>query len=175
LPEDRRYAAVIGPGRCDENTASLCREVGRGLAAAGFVLVTGGEHGAMEAASRGASEAGGLVVGLLPGTDRTRANRFSDVTVVTGIGHARNLSVVASADVVVAVGGEWGTLSEIGFAGVLGRPVVLLAGWRLEHVSRMPSEVHYADTAAEAVALAESAATRAGGISNPDSRPGTGR
>jgi uncharacterized protein (TIGR00725 family) len=170
LPEPLRYAAVIGPGRCDENTASLCREVGRGIAAAGFILVTGGESGAMEAASRGAHEAGGTVVGLLPGTDRTRANRFSDVTVVTGIGHARNLSVVASADVVIAVGGEWGTLSEIGFAGVLGRPVVLLAGWRLEHAARMPSEVHYADTAAEAVALA----TRSADMSNPDSRPEPG-
>ena len=115
---------------------ALCHEVGRGLAAAGFILVTGGEYGAMEAASRGAHEAGGMVVGLLPGTDRARANRYSDVTVVTGIGHARNLGVVASADVVVAVGGEWGTLSEIGFAGVLGRPVVLLAGWRLEHELR---------------------------------------
>jgi uncharacterized protein (TIGR00725 family) len=171
LPEDRRYAAVIGPGRCDKEIAQLCHDVGRGLAAAGFILVTGGEYGAMEAASRGASEAGGMVVGLLPGTDRTRANRFSDVTVVTGIGHARNLGVVASADVVVAVGGEWGTLSEIGFAGVLGRPLVLLAGWRLEHASRMPSEVLYADTAAEAVALA----TRAAAISNPDSRPDPGR
>jgi uncharacterized protein (TIGR00725 family) len=175
LAEDRRYAAVIGPGRCDEEIAELCHDVGRGLAVAGFTLVTGGEYGAMEAASRGASEAGGMVVGLLPGSDRTRANRFSDVTVVTGIGHARNLSVVASADVVVAVGGEWGTLSEIGYAGVLGRPLVLLAGWRLEHASRMPSEVHYADTAAEAVALAESTATRAADISNPDSRPDLGR
>ncbi len=158
MPEERRYAAVIGPSRCDDDTAQACHEVGRGLAAAGFALVTGGEYGAMEAASRGAHEAGGMVVGLLPGTDRTRANPFSDVTVVTGIGHARNLGVVASADVVVAVGGEWGTLSEIGLAGVLGRPVVLLAGWRLEHESRMPSEVRYASSAAEAVALATSIA-----------------
>jgi uncharacterized protein (TIGR00725 family) len=149
---------VIGPGRCDGATAELCAAVGRGLAEAGFTLVTGGEYGAMEAASRGASEAGGTVVGLLPGTDRRRANRYSDVTVVTGIGHARNLSVVASADVVVAVGGEWGTLSEIGLAGVLGRPLVLLAGWRLEHESRMPGEVRYASSAAEAVATAASLA-----------------
>jgi uncharacterized protein (TIGR00725 family) len=163
LPEDRYYAAVIGPGRCDEKTASICHEVGRGLAAAGFTLVTGGEYGAMEEASRGAHEAGGTVVGLLPGTDRTRANRYSNVTVVTGIGHARNLCVVASADVVVAVGGEWGTLSEIGFAGVLGRPVVLLAGWRLQHEGRMPSEVRYADDAAAAVAIAASL--------KPDRRP----
>ena len=84
----------------------------------------------MEAASRGASEAGGLAVGLLPGIDRSRANDYADVTIVTGIGHARNLAVVASGDVVVAVGGEWGTLSEIGLAGVLGRPVVIVG--RLE-------------------------------------------
>ncbi len=158
MAAERRYAAVIGPARCDQKTAQVCHEVGRGLAAAGFTLVTGGELGAMEAASRGAREAGGMVVGVLPGTDRSSANRFSDVTVVTGIGHARNLGVVASADVVVAVGGEWGTLSEIGLAGVLGRPVVLLAGWRLEHAAGMPSEVRYADTADEAVALARSLA-----------------
>ena len=154
MPERRRYAAVIGPGECDDPTGELCAAVGRGLAGAGFTLVTGGEHGAMAAASRGASEAGGTVVGLLPGTDRSRANAYSDVTVVTGIGHARNLGVVASADVVVAVGGGWGTLSEIGLAGALGRPVVLLGGWRLEHESGMPSEVRYAQSAAGAVAIA---------------------
>lgn len=163
MPEARSYAAVIGPARCDEATADLCAEVGRGLAEGGFTLVTGGEYGAMEAASRGAREAGGFVVGLLPGTDRARANRFSDVTVVTGIGHARNLGVVASADVVIAVGGEWGTLSEIGLAGVLGRPVVLLGGWRLEHESGITSEVRYAATAREAVAIATAV--------KPDSRP----
>jgi uncharacterized protein (TIGR00725 family) len=117
--------------------------------------VTGGEHGAMEAASRGAHEAGGFVLGILPGLDRARANPHADATVVTGIGHARNLAVVASGDVVVAVGGEWGTLSEIALAGVIGRPVVLVGGWRLEHATALPSEVHYAADAADAVALAE--------------------
>ena len=150
----RRYAAVIGPSACDEATARLAYDVGAGLARAGFTVVSGGEQGAMEAASRGASEAGGLAVGLLPGTDRTRANHYADVTVVTGVGYARNLSVVASGDVVVAVGGHWGTLSEIGLAGVLGRPVVLLAGWRLEHATALPGGVHYANTAEDAVALA---------------------
>jgi len=158
LADARRYAAVIGPGRCPDETGHLCRDVGRGLAEAGFTLVTGGTGGAMEAASRGAREAGGMVIGVLPGTDRTGANGHSDVTVVTGVGHARNLAVVASADVVVAVGGEWGTLSEIGLAGVLGRPVVVLAGWRLDHESRMPSEIRYAKDAGEAVALAASLA-----------------
>jgi uncharacterized protein (TIGR00725 family) len=154
LADERRYAAVIGPGRCDEETAVLAEHVGAGLARAGFTLVTGGAFGAMEAASRGAHEAGGTVVGLLPGTDRSEGNRWSDITIATGLGHARNLAVVASADVVVAVGGEWGTLSEIGLAGVVGRPVVLLAGWRLEHATRLPSEIAYAQTAAEAVELA---------------------
>ena len=158
MAEERRYAAVIGPARCPDPTARLCEEVGRGLATAGFILVTGGMQGAMEAASRGAHEAGGTVVGVLPGTDRKQANRYCDVTVATGVGFARNLSVVASADVVVAVGGEWGTLSEIGLAGVLGRPVIALAGWRLEHESGLPSEVHYARDAAEAVSLASALA-----------------
>jgi uncharacterized protein (TIGR00725 family) len=142
---------VIGPGRCDDETAALAEEVGAGLARAGFTLVTGGAFGAMEAASRGAQQAGGTVVGLLPGTDRSEANEWSDVTIATGLGHARNLAVVASADVVVAVGGEWGTLSEIGLAGVVGRPVVLLAGWRLDHAAGMPSAVAYAETAQQAV------------------------
>ncbi|MGH2980272.1 MAG: TIGR00725 family protein [Solirubrobacterales bacterium] len=159
MAERRRYAAVVGPGRCDEETAALAEEVGAGLARAGFTLVTGGAFGAMGAASRGAHEAGGVVVGLLPGTDRSGGNQWSDVTLATGLGHARNLAVVASADVVVAVGGEWGTLSEIGLAGAVGRPVVLLAGWRLEHAAGMPSEVAYADTPAAAVALANTLAT----------------
>ena len=146
---------MIGPGRSDDRIAGLAEEVGAGLARAGFTLVTGGAFGAMEAASRGAKQAGGTVVGLLPGTDRSEANEWSDVTLATGIGHARNLGVVASADVVVAVGGEWGTLSEIGLAGVVGRPVVLLAGWRLEHAAGMPSEVAYAEDPAQAVVLAD--------------------
>jgi len=108
----------------------------------------------MEHASHGAREAGGTVVGVLPGTDRARANVHADVTVVTGIGHARNLSVVASGDVLVAVGGGWGTLSEIALAGVLGRPVVVLAGWRLEHLRELPGEVHYVESVEEAVATA---------------------
>jgi uncharacterized protein (TIGR00725 family) len=143
----RRYASVIGPSNCDEAVAQLAYDVGAGLARAGFTVVTGGELGAMEAASRGASEAGGLAVGLLPGTDRTRANDYADVTVVTAVGFARNLSVIA-------VGGQWGTLSEIGLAGTLGRPVVILQGWRLEHATALPAEVHYAETADEAVRLA---------------------
>jgi uncharacterized protein (TIGR00725 family) len=157
LAEERRYAAVVGPGECDAQTAALAEEVGAGLARAGFTIVTGGAFGAMEAASRGAQEAGGFVIGVLPGIDRADANEWSDVTVATGLGDARNLAVVASADVIVAVGGGWGTLSEIGLAGVVRRPVVLLAGWRVEHAGRMPGEVRHAETAAQAVAMAQAA------------------
>jgi uncharacterized protein (TIGR00725 family) len=154
LAEARRYASVAGPRNCDEETAGLAYAVGRGLAEAGFTVVTGGEGGAMEAASRGAHEGGGMVVGVLPGTDRSSANVHADVTVATGIGHGRNLAVVASGDVLVAVGGDWGTLSEIALAGVVGRPVVALGGWRVEHSRGLPSEVHYAESVEEAVALA---------------------
>jgi uncharacterized protein (TIGR00725 family) len=150
----RRYASIAGPARCSEEVAKLAYDVGRGLAMEGFTVVTGGEGGAMEAASRGAREAGGTVVGVVPGTDRSRANVHADVTVATGIGHGRNLAVAASGDVLVAVGGEWGTLSEIALAGVLGRPVVTLAGWRLEHLGDAPGELHYAESAAHAVELA---------------------
>ena len=99
----------------------------------------------MAAASRGAKGAGGTTIGILPGETRAGANEWLDHVVVTGIGHARNLAVVASGDAVIAVGGTWGTLAEIGFARVLGRPVVVLdPGWDVtgegvEHASR-PAE-----------------------------------
>ena len=147
---------MIGAGKADADATRLAYDVGAGLARAGFTIVTGGEGGAMEAASRGASEAGGLAVGLLPGTDRSRANAYADVTVVTGIGHARNLAVVASGDAVIAVGGSWGTLAEIGFARRLGRPVVVLEpGWRIEGEG-----VAYAATPAAAVDAALRAARK---------------
>jgi uncharacterized protein (TIGR00725 family) len=154
VSDARRYASVIGSGRADADADAIAYEVGAGLARAGFTVVTGGEAGVMEAASRGARDAGGLTVGILPGVNRSSANAYADVTVVSGIGHARNLAVVASGEVVIAVGGEWGTLSEIGLAGALGRPVVLLAGWRLEHAVSVPSEVRYANSADEAVGAA---------------------
>ena len=110
-------------------------EVGRELGRRGAVLVCGGLGGVMEAAARGAKQAGGTTVGILPGESRAGASEWLDHTVVTGIGHARNLAVVASGDAVIAVGGEWGTLAEIGFAMKLGRRVVVLQpGWELEGV-----------------------------------------
>jgi uncharacterized protein (TIGR00725 family) len=124
--------AVIGSGTCaqDSEPAHMAAEVGRGLAGAGAVLVCGGRGGVMEAAARGAAETGGTVIGIVPSDSVDDANPHCTHVVATGIGHARNLAVVASGEVVVAIGGEWGTLSEIGFARRLGREVIALRSWQ---------------------------------------------
>ena len=102
--------------------------------------MTGGLGEVMAAAARGAKAAGGTTVGILPGESRHDANEWIDHVVVTGIGHARNLAVVASGDAVIAVGGSWGTLAEIGFASRLGRPTVVVEpGWRIEGVAQAPT------------------------------------
>jgi uncharacterized protein (TIGR00725 family) len=137
--------SVIGSGREHEGRAE---EVGRLLAERGCVVVTGGLDEVMAAAARGAKLAGGTTIGVLPGESRADANEWIDHAVVTGIGHARNLAVVASGDAVIAVGGSWGTLAEIGFARRLGRPVVVLEpGWAIEGVERAATPVEAVDLA----------------------------
>jgi len=122
--------SVIGSGSEHEERAA---EVGRLLAEHGCTVVTGGGGEVMAAASRGAKAAGGTTLGILAGERRDDASDWVDHVVVTGIGHARNLAVVASGDAVIAVGGSWGTLAEIGFARRLGRPVVILEpGWEID-------------------------------------------
>jgi uncharacterized protein (TIGR00725 family) len=143
--------SVIGSGAANEARAE---EVGRLLAERGATVVTGGLGEVMAAAARGAKLAGGTTIGILPGESRHDANPWIDHVVVTGIGHARNLAVVASGDAVIAVGGSWGTLAEIGFARRLGRPVVVLEpGWEIAGVER-------AATAEAAVEVAIAAAAR---------------
>jgi uncharacterized protein (TIGR00725 family) len=111
--------------------------VGRLLAERGCTVVTGGLGEVMAAAARGAKSAGGATIGILPGESRHEANEWIDHVVVTGIGHARNLAVVASGDAVIAVGGSWGTLAEIGFASRLGRPTVVVEpGWKIDGVEK---------------------------------------
>lgn len=140
---------MIGSGLEHEHPAEI---VGRLLAERGATVVTGGLGEVMEAASRGAKSAGGTTIGILPGETRAAGNGWLDHVVVTGIGHGRNLAVVASGDAVIAVGGRYGTLAEIGFALTLGRPVVVLEpGWEVEGTLR-------AQTPAEAVEFALSAA-----------------
>ncbi len=126
----RVAVAVVGAGQCDADTAALATEVGRLVAERGAVLITGGSTGVMEAASRGAHAAGGTVVGILAEADPTAANAWVDVAIPTGMGQLRNGLVVGSAGAVIAVAGEWGTLSEIAFARKIGKPVVALNTWK---------------------------------------------
>jgi uncharacterized protein (TIGR00725 family) len=141
--------SVIGSGAEHEAHAEV---VGRLLAERGATVVTGGLGEVMAAAARGAQSAGGTTIGILPGETRADANEWLDHVVVTGVGHARNLAVVASGEAVIAVGGRYGTLAEIGFALTLGRPVVVLEpGWQVDGTQR-------AETPEEAVEFALAAA-----------------
>jgi uncharacterized protein (TIGR00725 family) len=152
------YISVIGGGYASAAEYQAAEQLGRLIAERGAVLVCGGLGGVMEAAARGAKEAGGATIGILPGHDRSAANPYLDFVITTGIGHARNLAVVSSGDVVIAVGGEYGTLSEIGLAAKIGRPVVVLEGWRLTR-SDGTSGILYASSPADAFALALRAVT----------------
>jgi uncharacterized protein (TIGR00725 family) len=125
----RNAIAVIGAADASEDIRSAAREVGSAIARAGVVLVCGGRGGVMEAAAEGARAAGGHTIGILPSYDRASANPHIEFAIATGMNHARNAIVVASADAVIAMPGEAGTLSEIGLALKIGRPVVALGGW----------------------------------------------
>jgi uncharacterized protein (TIGR00725 family) len=124
--------AVIGAGECTPEVARLAEEVGRRLAEKGAILICGGLGGVMEAACRGAKSAGGMTVGVLPGTNPGGGNPYVDIPIATGMGPARNVIVVASAQAAIAVGGGYGTLSEIGHARKLDIPVVGLETWSLK-------------------------------------------
>jgi len=153
-----RQVAVIGSARCepDSEVARFGEAVGRLLAEAGVTLVCGGRGGVMEAACSGAGEAGGVSIGIVPSHEIGEANEFCTHVVSTGIGHARNLAVVSSGQAVIAIGGEWGTLSEIGLARAIGRRVIALHSWTLGGRERMKGApgVLLADSAREAVHLA---------------------
>ena len=152
------YVAVCGPDPAPADVAALCESVGRALARAGAILVSGGLGGAMEAAARGAAAEGGTVLGILPGSDRRAANAFVTVSVPTGMGEMRNALVVRAADAVIAVGGEFGTLSEIALALKAGTPVVGLGTWELTKAGgRTVDPIVRAATPDEAVTKALSA------------------
>jgi hypothetical protein len=137
--------AVIGGGSCTEAEAAL--------AEAGAVVLTGGRSGVMAAASRGAAQAGGLVVGILPGDDADQANPWVALPIVTAMGEARNAILMRTAQAVIPVGGEYGTLSEIAFALKFGRPVVGVHTWRASGPSQTALPIQSVDSAAEAVAV----------------------
>jgi uncharacterized protein (TIGR00725 family) len=147
--------AVIGPGR-DAGEAELAQaeEAGAAIADAGATLICGGLGGVMEAACRGARSRGGFTVGLLPGSDREDANGWVVLALPTGLGEARNALIVRAADAVVAIGGGWGTLSEIAFALRAGVPVLGVGTWELAHGGEPVAGVRAVDDAATAVAEA---------------------
>jgi len=155
------YVAVVGGGEAPEEHRRQAEAVGRAVAEAGAVLVCGGLGGVMEAACRGAQAGGGLTVGILPGRNRAAANPYVAVAIPTGLGEARNALVVAAADAVVAVGGEYGTLSEIALALAAGTPVVGVGTWELARAGEPDGAVVRAGDAAEAVARALALAARA--------------
>ena len=129
--------AVVGPGAASPEQEAVAEEVGRLLARRGAVVVCGGLGGVMEAACRGASREGGTTVGVLPGLDRGAANPFVSVALATGLGEARNALVVRAADALIAVGGAYGTLSEIALALKAGKPVIGLGTWQIDGVERV--------------------------------------
>ena len=142
---------MVGASRASDDERATAELVGRLLAEREIVIVCGGLGGVMEAACRGARSAGGTTVGILPGDDRTDANEFVDVAVATGMGEGRNALVVRTADAVIAVGGEFGTLSEIALALRAGKPVVGIATWELAKGGVAVGDVVRTDDAATAV------------------------
>jgi uncharacterized protein (TIGR00725 family) len=142
---EKPVIAVIGAGSCSGEVERLAEEVGEKIAESGAVLICGGLAGVMTAASRGARNAGGLTIGILPGNERSSANKYIDIAIATGIGEARNLIIIKSADVVIALPGAYGTLSEMAFTLKVGKPLVSLGDWEIS------DEVVRAGDAEEAV------------------------
>jgi uncharacterized protein (TIGR00725 family) len=154
VPPPGAWIAVVGPGQASPEQLAAAEEVGAAVAEAGAGLVCGGLGGVMEAACRGARSRAGLTVGLLPGLDRDAANGWVLVALPTGLGEARNALVVRAADAVVAIGGGWGTLSEIALAMKAGVPVVGLATWEPSLAGEPVAGVVQAPSPREAVAEA---------------------
>jgi len=150
----RLFVAVIGASKASKEEAECAEAVGHELALRGAVLVCGGLGGVMEAACRGAAKAGGLTVGILPGDNRQTANPWVQIPIVTTLGYARNVAVVRSAQAVIAIGGAYGTLSEIAFSLQAGLPVIGLGTWSMSQNGQADTAVMRAASPKEAVSLA---------------------
>jgi hypothetical protein len=137
MPEssfNRPVIAVIGGRNAGEDLLDIAEEVGRLIGEKGFIMLCGGLGGVMEAAARGVKDVGGLTVGILPQDDKGYANPYVDIPVATGLGIGRNIIIARTADALIAIGGEYGTLSEIAFALQLGKPVIGINTWDIEGV-----------------------------------------
>ncbi len=149
-----RMIAVIGGARCDEQEGRAAYAVGRLLASRGITLVCGGRGGVMEQACRGALEAGGVTIGLLPDADAREANPYLTYVLPTGLGNARNVLVVLAGEAVIAIGGGFGTLSEIGLALKAGKRVVALHSWKAVSYAGREAPLQHVETPQAAVAAA---------------------
>ena len=160
--------SVIGAGEASPEIADLAEQVGRELARRGITLVCGGFEGVMEAACRGAKSAGGTTIGILPGDDPEEANRWVDIPICTGLGYARNVIVVKSGRAVIAIGGAYGTLSEIGHALGENIPVVGLNTWAMSRDGQLDSGILVVESPVEAVEAAVEAARQRDRTSNKE-------
>jgi len=148
------YIGVIGERICDETTRPVAEKVGRLLAESGAILVCGGMGGVMEAASRGAMLAKGVTLGILPGFSREEGNPYLGFSVITGMGEGRNIILVRSCDTIIAIGGSYGTLSEIALAHKLNIPVVGIDTWSLKRKGQIDNKIIEASDENEAVTTA---------------------
>ncbi len=151
MTDKKKFIAVIGASEPSAQETKLAEEVGRELARRGVIPVCGGLGGIMEASCRGASSEGGLTIGILPGESRRAANPYVQIPIATGIGYARNIVVVKSAQAAIAIGGSYGTLSEIAYALQSGLPVISLNTWSLSRNGRQDNSIIPAENPVEAV------------------------
>lgn len=151
MKNKQRFIAIIGGSECSPQEARLAEEVGRELAKQGVILVCGGLGGVMEAACKGASSEGGVTIGILPGGSRQAANPYVQIPIVTNLGEARNVVVVKSAEAVIAIGGGYGTLSEVAHALRNSIPVIGLNTWSLSRSGQANGSIILAQDPAEAV------------------------
>lgn len=128
---------VIGGHSCSRKTTLLAQELGREIAKLGAILICGGLGGVMEAVAKGTKEMGGLTVGILPGEDKNTANSYIDIPIATGLGYTRNTLVTTAADIIIALEGEYGTLSEIGFALNAGKTVLGIGTWNIKGIVKI--------------------------------------
>ncbi len=140
--------AVVGAGKCSKKLKDMAGEIGKYVAEHGGVIVCGGMGGVMEGAARGAKEAGGTTIGIIPTVDKDDANEFIDYVIPTGFGEARNIMVVRTADAVIALPGKYGTLSEMAFALKAKKPLISVSAWKLG------DDIHQVEDPIEAVKLA---------------------
>jgi uncharacterized protein (TIGR00725 family) len=142
--------AVVGAGKCSKKLRDQAADIGRYIAEHGGVVICGGLGGVMEGAARGAKEAGGVTIGIIPSDNRADANEFIDYVIPTGFGEARNIIVVRTADAVIALPGKYGTLTEMAFALLAGKPVISVSAWKLgDEITQIEDPVEAAKVALE--------------------------